>query len=653
MILLLVQPNTQDKMLQSEIADLLPDNIEIDVQEVWYPYQLTKKKSPPKVKDARKWAEDHIKFCDYDYILVCDATYFKALTKNTLKPEKEIGYIHTELGTNVLYCPSVNTIFYNPDLVRSKIKLVINTITNHLNGMNNLIGGSVIEHSKYPKTLSEIISCLTEIKDKTLTCDIETYSLKHWDAGIASISFATDEHSGIAFKVDISKTEPNKQLRLVLKGFFKDRWRLGVTTIWHNACFDCYVLTYILFMEEDMCNRAGLLQGLKVFLDNFEDTKLISYLATNNASGNHLSLKEQAYEFAGNWGLPEEKITDIANVDQDLLLSYNLTDSCATWYVYHKHYNNMLKDMQYGVYTALFKPACKDIINMQLIGMPLDMKQVLKVDTYLNQEKDRYEQIILASPYVSQTVFLLKQKEVMKRNKKLKTKQVTEKDISLDFCIGSGDQLAVLLYTVCDFEIKEYTRTGKPATGQDVIEDLLNTIEPEDDKYPLLDALVHWQKITKITNTFLKAMKEAPCDKNGQYWLCGKFNLGGTVSGRLSSSDPNLQNIPSGSTFAKLIKSCFRAPKGWLMVGLDFASLEDRISALTTKDVNKLRVYTDGFDGHCLRAYSYFKDKMPDIKEQMEEIEKEGKIYKVTHDDSSVEYLNEHNPKLQKYMNQV
>ena len=89
------------------------------------------------------------------------------------------------------------------------------------------------------------------------------------------------------------------------------------------------------------------------------------------------------------------------------------------------------------------------------------------------------------------------------------------------------------------------------------------------------------------------------------------------------------------------------------MVGLDFASLEDRISALTTKDVNKLRVYTDGFDGHCLRAYSYFKDKMPDIKEQMEEIEKEGKIYKVTHDDSSVEYLNEHNPKLQKYMNQV
>ena len=50
------------------------------------------------------------------------------------------------------------------------------------------------------------------------------------------------------------------------------------------------------------------------------------------------------------------------------------------------------------------------------------------------------------------------------------------------------------------------------------------------------------------------------------------------------------------------------------MVGLDFASLEDRISALTTKDPNKLRTYVDGFDGHSLRAQSYWPEKMPDIE---------------------------------------
>lgn len=74
-----------------------------------------------------------------------------------------------------------------------------------------------------------------------------------------------------------------------------------------------------------------------------------------------------------------------------------------------------------------------------------------------------------------------------------------------------------------------------------------------------------------------------------------------------------MQQIPANSTFGKLIKECFSAPKGWLFGGADFNSLEDYISALTTKDPNKLRVYEDGFDGHCLRAAYYFKDQCPDI----------------------------------------
>jgi DNA polymerase-1 len=62
-------------------------------------------------------------------------------------------------------------------------------------------------------------------------------------------------------------------------------------------------------------------------------------------------------------------------------------------------------------------------------------------------------------------------------------------------------------------------------------------------------------------------------------------------------------------------------------MGADFASLEDRISALTTKDPNKLKVYTDGYDGHCLRAYAYFKDEMPDIVLTVESINSIAKKY--------------------------
>ena len=80
--------------------------------------------------------------------------------------------------------------------------------------------------------------------------------------------------------------------------------------------------------------------------------------------------------------------------------------------------------------------------------------------------------------------------------------------------------------------------------------------------------------ISKILSAFIPTFKKATPASDGRRYIYGNFNLGGTVSGRLSSSKPNLQQIPAtGSKYAKLIKSCFQAPKGWLWVGLDYASL--------------------------------------------------------------------------------
>lgn len=87
-----------------------------------------------------------------------------------------------------------------------------------------------------------------------------------------------------------------------------------------------------------------------------------------------------------------------------------------------------------------------------------------------------------------------------------------------------------------------------------------------------------------------------------------------------------------------------QAPEGWLFVGLDFASLEDRISALTTKDKNKLKTYLENYDGHALRACAYFAENMPDIVEKRKEVSKQGQTYKVVYSDGSVDYFNEANP---------
>jgi DNA polymerase-1 len=129
-----------------------------------------------------------------------------------------------------------------------------------------------------------------------------------------------------------------------------------------------------------------------------------------------------------------------------------------------------------------------------------------------------------------------------------------------------------------------------------------------------LEGLIGYGKATKVLSTFIPAFEAAISkDDSDIVWLHGSFNLGGTVSGRLSSSDPNMQNIPAGSVYGKLIKECFVSPPSWLFAGADFNSLEDYISALTTKDPNKLAVYEQGFDGHCLRAAYYFRDECLDI----------------------------------------
>lgn len=159
----------------------------------------------------------------------------------------------------------------------------------------------------------------------------------------------------------------------------------------------------------------------------------------------------------------------------------------------------------------------------------------------------------------------------------------------------------------------------------------------------LLNALIEISKVSIILTTFIKSFKANSLEKRDpKYgkdenikWLHGNFNIAGTVSGRMSSNGPNMQNLPStGTQYAKLIKQCFQAPEGFLLVGVDFASLEDRISALTTRDPQKLKVYEDGYDGHSLRAYSYFKDRMPDIENTLESINSIAAKYPVLRQDS-------------------
>jgi DNA polymerase-1 len=571
-------------------------------------------------------------------IYCADAAYFKELTAQK-KAEPHLGYvlpcsIPEFKDVSVVLGVNHTSLLYNPGN-EAKLDMSLKTLGDFVNKEYTELGSKVIEYSGYPKTYTEIEDALNELLDKPrLAVDIEGFSLRFNKAGVGTIAFAWSENEGIAFKCDFTtlgvKSEdarygefiPNPSVRQLLKNFFE---AFQGELIFHNAPYDTKCLIYSLWMK-DLVDNEGLLKGLEYMYRNTHDTKVIAYLSLNSTSKPSYSLKDLAHEFAGNWA--QDDIKDIRKIPETQLLEYNLVDTLCTFYVFNKYYPIMVEEEQEFLYKNEFMPYQMDITQIELTGMPIDMAKVREAKAELTKIVNENMTIVqsLQATEDAQEIIRLRKWEKDFQDRKAKAKnpdKIFPKDKATytipPFNPGSGDQLAVLLFEVMDLPILDKTKTGLPATGGDIIEKLIN--HTEDAAYKeCLAALIELGKAQKILSAFIPAFEQAILKPDGHFYLHGSFNLGGTVSGRLSSSDPNLQNLPSGSRFAKLIKACFVAPKGWIFCGADFNSLEDYVSALTTKDPNKLKVYLDGYDGHCLRAYSYFKDQMPDITDDVEGI---------------------------------
>jgi DNA polymerase-1 len=574
-----------------------------------------------------------------------DGEYFKKLVKST-KAEPHLGYvmpcaIKDYEHMQVIYGVNYQSLMHDPKN-EAKLRLSLDTLDAHLQGTYQVLGENIIHSATYPVGPQEIAAWLETLHQyPVLTADFEAFSLEFVNSGLGTVGFAWDKHNGGSFSCDYtSVSKLNKLSRLVggepvqvhektygiyrinlavrqlIKDFFVN---YTGKIIWHNAGYDLKIAVYNLWMKDPL-DYEGMLEGIAVMSRHFEDTKLITYLATNSCAGNKLSLKDQAHEYAGNYA--QADINDITLIEEGELLKYNLVDCLSTWYVYEKHRPTMLADNQEDIYENLFLPAVKQILQMELVGMPIHMPSVIAANKRLNRLNDAYSQYLTAKLEAIGYMDLRRQEEVHLYNT---TRVKARKDLSdfadLTFNPGSPKQLQHLLYETWNLPVLDYTTTRQPATGTKTLGKLAAHATTNDQKM-VLRCLTHLSKVGKIISSFMPNFLSAVPVSDGSHRLYGGFNLGGTVSGRLSSSKPNLQQIPSGSTYAKLIKKCFRPPKGWLFVGADYNSLEDYVSALTTRDPNKIKVYTDGYDGHCLRAYYYFKEKFPNLAETPEDINK-------------------------------
>ncbi|AGH57048.1 DNA polymerase I [Vibrio phage VBP32] len=564
-----------------------------------------------------------------------DGEYFKKLTKQT-KAEPHLGYvlpcaIEGYEHMSVIYGVNYQSLVFDPKN-RDKLDLSLNTLQTHMNGSYKAIGTDIIKTEIYPRTVDEIEKWLDSLHQyPALTADFETFSLFFGEAGIGTVGFAWNENEGGAFCCDYldAKTyldvanllqivdgDPaghygvriqNDRVRALLKRFFET---YEGKLIWHNANYDLKIAVYTLWMD-DYLDFEGMLEGIAVMTKHFDDTKVLTYLATNSCAGNKLSLKDQAHEFAGNYA--QDDIDDIKLIPENDLLRYNLVDCLSTWYVYNKHNPTVDADDQRKVYDDLFKPCIKQILQMELNGMPIDMEAVHKADRRLQRLHDVYFNFLQTKLENIGYLKFRRLEEVLEYNTTRKKARKTEADfMDLTLNPGSPKQLQHLLFEYFGLPEIDYTQTKQPATGTKTLKKLLTHCTNDDHKM-VIRCLIHLSKVDKILQAFIPNFLNATKVSDGTYRLYGGFNLGGTASGRLSSSKPNLQQIPSGSTFGKLIKKCFKGPPGHIFTGADYSALEDVANSLLTKDPAKIDVWDRGFDGHCYRMVRYWPDQFTHI----------------------------------------
>ena len=530
------------------------------------------------------------------YLYCTDGNYFKVLT-GLSKAEVHLGYvlpcaIQGFTDMSVVFSMNYRALFMN-DAAADKIDAGNRALADHYTGVYSVPGKDIIHYSKYLYDPVEIEEYLEELKSHpVITCDIEAFSLRHTEAGLGTIGFAWSKHSGVAINVEhdthnsYGSTAVSSSSRVckALRNFFES---YTGTLVFHNASYDIKVLIFKLWMK-DMLDTEGLLQGLSVMTRSFEDTKVIAYLCLNSCYKSALSLKELAQAFAGNYA--QDEINDITRIESKDLMQYNLVDCLSTMYVLEKYYPLMVAENQKEVYETLFKPMIIQGIQMELTGMPLNMERVIEVDNILAAKQEENLKVLEDSQLIKNFLVTEAEYECKKRNLKLKKKVLTPDDITVEFNPGSNDQVGRLLHGYLSYPITETTDTGKPSVGGDALKGHLKRSDDPAAK-EVITAILHVLECQKIRGTFLKPMLDAPKGPDDWHYLFGSFVIGGTKSGRLSSKSPNLQNMPSGSTYGKLIKSCFQAPKGWVLVCSDFNALEDRVNTLLTKDPNKLKIY--------------------------------------------------------------
>lgn len=190
------------------------------------------------------------------------------------------------------------------------------------------------------------------------------------------------------------------------------------------------------------------------------------------------------------------------------------------------------------------------------------------------------------------------------------------------FNVGSPKQLGEVLFDRLGVPGGEKGKTGAYATGADVLEDITTLEDDHPQGARLAARVLDWRQLSKLKSTYTDALQDHINPETGRVHT--SYSLVGAVTGRLSSTDPNLQNIPIRTEEGRRIREAFVAPRGRVLVSLDYSQIELRILAHVAGLPELKQAFRDGQDIHALTASEMFNvplDQMtPDIRRQAKAI---------------------------------
>ena len=407
---------------------------------------------------------------------------------------------------------------------------------------------------------------LKEAEEKgEFAIDTETTSLDPHQADLVGISLSTKV--GHACYIPLAhKSKKNMNEKSIIKKIKPILEDKSIKKIGQNIKFDYIILFH---------------RGID--MTSMEDTMLMSYVLDagknrhnmDTLSQIHLDHKTISYKDLVGSG---KKQINFSEVDLDLAKNYASEDADITFRLYQIFIKNLKSEKLLNIYEIFEKPLIKILAHMEICGIKVD-------NNFLK---------ILSKKFEGKIQKL--EKEIFKISKK-------------EFNIGSTKQLGEIMYNELKIANIKKTKKGSFATSAQVLEDLSFK------GHELPKLVLDWRQVTKLKNTYSDSLQEH-INKNSKR-VHTSFLLAATSTGRLASSDPNLQNIPIKSDDGKDIRKSFIADNQSLLISADYNQIEMRILA-DLADVKELKkAFKNNEDIHSLTASQVFNVKVKDVNSDM------------------------------------